>query len=60
MYIAFKGYICRRRKDGEIEYLNKRVIIMDNIGAFIPKVYVGIALEEIWVWLKQIDILHTL
>jgi len=47
MYIAFKGYICRRRKDGEIEYLNKRVIIMDNIGGFIPKVYVGIALEEI-------------
>ena len=43
----------------ENEYLNQRMIIMDNIGGFIPKVYVG-TLEEIWVCLKQMDIVHTL
>ena len=33
---------------------------MDNIGGFIPKVYGGTTLEEIWAWLKHIDIVHTL
>ena len=34
---------------------------MDNIGGFIPKLYVGTTtLEEICAWLKQIDIVHTL
>ena len=28
------------------KYLNKRVIIRDNIGAFIPQVYGGTTLEE--------------
>ena len=33
---------------------------MDNIGGLKTKVYVGTTLEEIWAWLKQIDIVHTL